>query len=34
MFTFLFSSSHYQRMYNALEDIEISVKDIEDFGIV
>lgn len=30
MFKFLFTLSHYQKIYDALEDTEISVKDIDD----
>src|SRR5690606_41856408 len=30
MFKFLFTLSHYQTIYDTLEDTEISVKDIED----
>ena len=30
MLNFLFSSPHYQRIYGALKDTEISLQDIED----
>lgn len=30
MFKFLFTLSHYQKIYDTLEDTEVSIKDIED----
>jgi AIPR protein len=33
MFKFLFTLSHYQKIYDALEDTEISIKDIENIAL-
>ncbi|GAB4395467.1 MAG: hypothetical protein OHK0053_03570 [Microscillaceae bacterium] len=30
MFKFLFTLAHYQKIYDALEDTEISLKDIDE----